>query len=294
MSPGPAPGTPGGAVTIREMVPADLAAAFQLSRASGWNQTEADWRFLREENPGRFVVAVRDGAVLGTGGASGYGKRLAWVCMILVDQAARGQGIGSQIVSAVLERVADMQAVGLDATPSGRPVYERLGFVAASGLARFGGRVTDAGNAGGRTDTHLVEARDLETIVALDPEAFGADRSRLIRWAYAQAPALAWCVKDHDAIVGYCFGREGERATHIGPVIAQDAGMAGRLVSRAAAAAAHRDLMLDGATAAPGWLTALQGLGLREQRPFTRMYRAGNRPPGWPELTFAVFGPELG
>jgi GNAT superfamily N-acetyltransferase len=283
-----------GEVAVREMVPGDVPDAFRFSRASGWNQTEADWRFLLEENPRRFVVAVRDAVVVGTGGAACYGKRLAWVCMILVDAAERGRGIGSAIVTAVLDRVADMQTVGLDATPGGRAVYERLGFVAASALARVGGTAKDVSSAAGRVDTRPVEARDLETILTLDPEAFGADRSRTIRWAHEKAPALAWCVKDRNSIVGYSFGRQGDRAVHVGPVVAQDATMARALVARAAAAAAGRDLMLDVPTAAPGWAAALQDLGLREQRPFTRMYRAGSRPPGYPELTFAVFGPELG
>ena len=283
----------GGEVTIREMTLADVAAAYRLSRAAGWNQTEADWLFLLDENPGRFVVAVRDAAVVGTGGATGYSNRLAWVCMILVDAAERGHGIGSRIVTAVLDRVADMQTVGLDATPGGRPVYERLGFVAASALVRVGGAAEGAVAAGEAVDTHPIEARDLETIVALDPEAFGADRSRVIRWAHAQAPALGWCVKDRHAIVGYCFGREGDRAVHIGPVVAQDVAAARALVARAAAATT-REILLDVPTSAAGWMAALHDLGLREQRPFTRMYRAGARPPGWPELTFAAFGPELG
>lgn len=283
-----------GDVAIREMGPDDVAAALRLSRANGWNQAEADWRFLLEENRGRFVVAVRDGAVVGTGGAAGYGKRLAWVCMILVDTAARGRGLGSAIVTAVLDRVADVQTVGLDATPSGRPVYERLGFAAASSLARVGGRATDAAGAGGRVDTRPVEARDLETIVALDPEAFGADRARAIRWAHGRAPALAWCVVDGGGIVGYCFGREGDRAVHIGPLVAPDVVAARALVGRAAAAAGAREIMLDVPTAAPGWMAALQEAGLREQRPFVRMFRAGARPPGWPDLVFGAFGPELG
>lgn len=282
-----------GGVATREMLPADVPSAFQLSRLCGWNQTEADWHFLLAENPRRFVVAVRDGAVVGTGGAACYGRRLGWVCMIIVDAAERGHGLGGAIVGAVLERVADMQTVGLDATPSGRPVYERLGFSAASALARFGGAPGASSGVIGPGPVP-VEAADLETIATLDPEAFGADRSRAIRWAWEKAPALAWCVKQQGAIVGYTFGREGDRAVHVGPVVAQDIPMARALVARTAAAAAGRELLLDVPTAAPGWVAALQDLGLREQRPFTRMYRAGGRPPGYPELTFAVFGPELG
>jgi GNAT superfamily N-acetyltransferase len=282
-----------GEAAIREMTPADVAGALRLSRAAGWNQTEADWLFLIGENPGRFVVAERGGVVVGTGGAACYGKRLAWVCMILVDAAARGHGLGSAIVSSVLDRVGDMQVLGLDATPSGRPVYERLGFVAASGLARVGGSVKD-GAGEGRVETRPVDARDLETIVGLDPEAFGADRSRALRWAHSRAPALSWCAIAHGAIVGYCFGRQGERAVHVGPVVAPDAATARALVARAAAAAGGRDVILDVPVAAADWTAALQESGLREQRPFTRMYRAGARPPGGADLVFAAFGPELG
>jgi GNAT superfamily N-acetyltransferase len=280
-----------GDVFVREMTPDDVEAGLRLSRAAGWNQTTEDWRFLVRANPGRFVVAERDSAVVGTGGASGYGKRLAWVCMILVDAAARGQGIGGRIVTAVLERLGDVQAVGLDATPSGKPVYERLGFVAASGLARFGGKVNASSAAG--VETRPIAAADLDTILALDPEAFGADRSCALRWAHARSPALAWCVTQHGAIVGYCFGRDGERATHIGPVVAQDVAGARALIARAAAAAPG-EIILDVPTAIPGWTHALAEMGLREQRPFTRMYKAGARRPGYPELVFAAFGPELG
>jgi GNAT superfamily N-acetyltransferase len=281
----------GGEVTIREMAPPDVAAALRLSRASGWNQTEADWRFLLGENPRRFVVAVRDSVVVGTGGAACYGKHLAWVCMILVDAAERGRGIGSAIVTAVLDRVADVQTVGLDATPSGRPVYERLGFAAACGLVRMGGGAPSRAAA---ASTRAVAAGDLAAILAKDGETFGADRSRAIGWARERAPALAWCARDEGALAGYCFGRHGDRAVHIGPVVARDVDTARALVAAAAASVAGHDLMLDVPTAAPGWIAALGELGLREQRPFTRMYRAGAKAPGRPELTFAAFGPELG
>jgi GNAT superfamily N-acetyltransferase len=284
----------GGDVTIREMAPSDVAAAFRLSRASGWNQTEADWRVLLEENRGRFVVAVRDSVVVGSGGASCYADRLAWVCMILVDAAERGHGIGSAIVFAVLDRVADMETIGLDATPAGLPVYERLGFAPAWGLVRVGGVADVAPSARGAGEARPVEARDLEAILRLDREAFGADRSRVILWARARAPALAWCAMDEGRIEGYCFGREGDRAVHIGPLVARSTATARALVASAAGSVPGHNLMVDVSTSAPDWPAALRDMGLREQRPFTRMYRAGAAPPGRPDLVFAAFGPELG
>ncbi len=281
-----------GAVAIREMSLPDVPAAFRLSRLSGWNQTEADWRFLLERDRGRFVAAVQDGAVIGTGGASCYGDRLAWVCMILVDPEARGRGIGSAIVAAVLDRLAGVETVGLDATPSGRGVYERLGFAAASGLVRMGG--VGAATTARDVATRPLEARDLDAVLGLDREAVGADRAPVIDWARARSPALAWCATDAGEVTGYCLGREGDRAVHLGPVVARSGASARALVARAAGSVAGRELMLDVPTSPTEWPAFLRGLGLHEQRPFTRMYRAGAPPPGRPELTFAAFGPELG
>jgi hypothetical protein len=139
-----------------------------------------------------------------------------------------------------------------------------------------------------------LEARDLETVLDLDQEAFGADRSPVVTWACARSPALAWCATDEDGVAGYCLGREGDRAVHIGPVVARSATTACSLVASAAASVPGRELMLDVSTSPSAWPAALRGLGLREQRPFTRMYRAGTAPPGRPELMFAAFGPELG
>ncbi len=38
----------------------------------------------------------------------------------------------------------------------------------------------------------------------------------------------------------------------------------------------------------------LADMGFREQRPFTRMFRAGRSPGGHPEKAYAAFGPEPG
>ena len=285
--------TASGEVTIRDLGLPDVAAAFQLSRANGWNQTEADWRFLIEENPGRFVAAVRGATLIGTGGAACYSDRLAWVCMILVDATERGRGVGSALVTAVLERVTGLETIGLDATPNGRPVYERLGFAAASSLVRVGGAAEGPAQARD-AQTRPMETADWEAVLQLDREAFGADRSRVIRWAWTQAPALAWCAAEDGRLTGYSLGRQGDRAVHVGPVVARSLPAARALVGSAAASATGRDVMLDVPVHPPAWVSSLQELGLREQRPFTRMYRAGARPPGRPDLVLAAFGPELG
>ena len=284
-------------VALRVMTPEDIPDGLRLSGAAGWNQREEDWRFILDRNAGRFVAAVRDGRVIGSGGAVCYGTALAWVCMILVDPSERGHGIGTQIVQGVLDRVRDIATVGLDATPHGQGVYARLGFVETSRLFRVeaAGPATGAPPEARRTDVASIRAidrADLDRVLEVDLRVFGADRAELLRWAAGQAPALCR-VDDAGAIVGYCFGRRGARFRQIGPVVARDATGGRALVAASMGAEPGGRIVLDVAAERPDWLAMLADLGFTVQRPLIRMFRA-SKPPGRPERQLAVFGPEFG
>jgi len=277
-------------VSLREMTLDDVPGGLRLSQAAGWNQREADWRFLLERNPRRFVAAVDGGRVVGTGGAVVYGTDLAWVCMILVDPSERGRGIGTLVVQGVLDRLSGVATIGLDATPQGRGLYARLGFVDTSRLSRM--EATGASETAPSTAraVHPIDAEAMDAVLALDREVFGADRGDLLRWAARQAPAL--CVREEGRIAGYCFGRRGALARQIGPVVARDVATARALVQASRGARAER-VVLDASADRAEWRAALEADGFREERPLVRMYRHA-RPPGRPEHQLAIFGPEFG
>jgi GNAT superfamily N-acetyltransferase len=277
---------------FRPMTPEDIPEGLRLCRASGWNQRDEDWRALLAANPGGFVVAVAEGRVVGTGGAVPYGTGLAWVCMILVDPESRSQGIGTEIMEKVLGRLGGVAVVGLDATPGGRPVYAKLGFRDVQPLARLETRARSA--APPPPSVRPTTAADVEAVLAWDAQVFGADRGVLLRWARDQAPEYAWCAEDERGLAGYCFGRHGHNAEHVGPVVARSSRKAGELVAACLSAAAGRRVFIDAPRDRPEWSGVLAGLGFVEQRPFTRMYRGDGLAPGRPEQVFAVVGPEFG
>jgi len=277
-------------VALRVMSPADIPDGLRLSGAAGWNQRSEDWRFLLEGNPGRFVVAVRDGRVIGSGGAACYGTTLAWVCMILVDPAERGQGIGSRIVSGVLDRLSDMRSIGLDATPLGMGVYARLGFVETSRLLRMEALPTS-----GEEDESPVRPLapgDMPAVLAMDGQVFGADRGELLRAAASRAPAFV-AVRE-GVVVGYCFGRDGARSRQIGPVVAPDMDLASSLVVTSLVSDVGKPVVVDAPADRPHWLALHREFGFEEKRPLVRMFRGGVRPPGLPERVWAICGPEFG
>jgi len=281
---------------LRDMTEDDLAEGLRLSRASGWNQTLEDWRQLLALGPGLFRVGLEDGRVVATAGAVRYGAALAWICMVLVDPAARGRGLGTAIFDEVLSRCqaeareGRLRTVGLDATPGGRRVYVKRGFVDGPALVRLRGE--QGGGPSSPRPVDPIAEQDLAPILALDLEVFGADRAPLLRWALAAAPDLAWVARAGGRVSGYCFGRHGDRSDQAGTVVAEDLAVAVELVRACLSADRGRSLVVD-ARAEPAWLRALGELGFREERPLTRMYLADAPPPAPMRLERAIFGPEF-
>jgi len=279
-------------VSSRDLTAADIPAGLRLCRQSGWNQTETDWRVLLEP-PSVFRGALTDDRLIGTAGAVVYGDRLAWVCMVLVDVAERGRGLASALVDQVLERLLPSALVGLDATPKGQPVYEKLGFVGGATLARL--EVTSpAEPAPLRPGTRPLTEGDMPQVLRRDREVFGADRGRVLRAVRVSSPRHAWCVESGGEIVAYGFGRTGHDADQLGPIVATEIADAQAIVEASLDARPGRRFFLD-ASPETQWRQALAGLGFREQRGFTRMYRGGrSSAPAREEQCLAILGPEFG
>ena len=283
---------------IRTMLPADIPEGLALCRANGWNQLAADWGRLLALGREGCVVAETDGRVVGTTTTVDYEGRFAWIGMVLVDQAARGQGIGTALVEHALRPLGDVPA-RLDATPKGLPLYQRLGFVEESRICRMTRNPADQpvdalGSGPGRPAARRMRESDLATIAIWDRAVFGADRANLLAWAFAVAPERAWIVEGSTGLRGYCLGRPGYTWSQVGPVVATDLEAAFSLVAACVSASAAVPMVLDASACAPDWAGRLAGLGFVEQRPFIRMCRGVNAHPGEGEQQYAIFGPEWG
>src|SRR5882762_7851054 len=126
-------------MVMRTMTKADIPGGMRLKDLAGWNQTDNDWvRFLDADQEGSFVVEL-DGAVRGTAVTINYQARFAWVGMVLVDPDYRGRGIGTRLLERCIEYLdaIRMPCIKLDATPLGKPIYEKLGFVAEYEIERW-------------------------------------------------------------------------------------------------------------------------------------------------------------
>jgi ribosomal protein S18 acetylase RimI-like enzyme len=285
-------------VRLRTMTKADVPAGMRLKEIAGWNQTPADWeRFLNASPDGCFVAEV-NGQVCGTATTIPYEGRFAWIGMVLVDPEFRSRGIGTKLLDRTIEHL-DTQKIPtmkLDATPLGKPLYEKLGFAAEYEIERC----TFTRATGQRVDVSCsplpttLSAGALETICKADRAIFGADRSGLLKSLSEGTPEFAAGIWDKENLQGYSFGRHGSFADHLGPWMSRDADTARRLLEAFQARSSRETLVVDCLKANVAAMKLLKSFGFSYSRTLTRMYRGANRYLGRPESLCAILGPEFG
>jgi predicted N-acetyltransferase YhbS len=279
-------------VQIRQMSRSDIPAGLRLCRASGWNQTERDWEHFLTTAPAGALVAEEDGHVIGSVATLPYGP-FAWVSMVLVAPTARRRGLGTMMLERGLALIPGTTVARLDATPAGEVLYRKLGFVAEYGLARWflDGSRRPVGVPG---DARPLALADWPAIRESDARAFGASRAALLQRLAEQAPEYAWVAEQGGLLHGYVFGRHGHVREHLGPLIADDAATAGRLLDACLSANPGRAVFLDAPDDQVAWRAELVGRGFAIERPFLRMYRGRLETPGEPSQIYAIAGPEFG
>lgn len=248
-----------------------IASAFRLSAQSGWNQTEQDWRRLLWVNPGRVKVWIDQAEVRAAFSVTAYGNKMAWIGMLLVDEAYRGQGLGKITFQTCLAeaKALDVETIGLDATDMGEPIYRKAGFQAVHPVTRWGGtlRADQPVGAGSSIRSGLNDS-----ILELDFRIAGVDRSRLLR-DLADSDAFCHILAEGGVACGYVFARPGRTAFHLGPLVAETREQMRDLLRAALANLKGASVICDALSA--GSETVLDTLGLKPLRHLQRMARPG-------------------
>jgi predicted N-acetyltransferase YhbS len=205
-------------VEIRPMTRADVARAADLVRRNDFGEREQFFAWAVDQPPIRpFVAVTGTQEIVGTGVASAH-RHTGWVGVIFVAPERRGTGLGSRITRVVLDELErrGCRSQLLIASPLGRPIYGRMGFVELARQVRFSGDgLGDPAEAAEAIRPYA--ERDLERVLELDRAATGEDRTAVLRALLATDDA--WVTRDpSDRATGY-FLRPPWRG---GAVIAED------------------------------------------------------------------------
>lgn len=288
-----------GSLTIRTLTPDILGGALHLSETAGWNQRLDDWRMLLRIAPAGGFAALAGARIVGTAIGIDYGT-FGWIAMMLVDPAYRGHGLGARLLEAAMAALPAGRPIRLDATPMGRPLYERYGFADETLLTRHVRRPGPPPASlppPSASPVRPAATADLEHVLPIDRQTFGADRGAVLEWMLTSAGRYARVI-DGTGGPQYCFGRQGRVFDQIGPVVARDDAAAIALTGAALRESSGQAFVADVFDTHARYAEWLGGCGFEAQRPLFRMCRPGaaNRPaprqdPGLTEYT--ILGPEF-
>jgi GNAT superfamily N-acetyltransferase len=287
---------------IRILTPRDIPGAQRLRELAKWNQTDTDWRNLLSFEPKGCFAAEMDGKVVGTATTARYTPNsgpgsFGWVGMVLVDPDYRRHGIGSTLLKRCIQYLKDcgVETVKLDATPMGKLVYEKLGFVGEYELERWEGmargeptKIPDG------VEISTFSPADLDALEKYDTPIFGAQRPNVLA-AWSQSwPENALLARRSGKIVGYALARRGSNFDQIGPISGESPEISAALLARLLSQMNGRKVVVDLVTS-NSWARATGAAhGLQHQRPFLRMAAGANSSPGTPGKMLAICCPELG
>ncbi|MFI9611085.1 GNAT family N-acetyltransferase [Streptomyces sp. NPDC052023] len=223
------------ALPIRRLTRRDLKACADLSEDRGWPREEHKWGFLLTAGKG-YGIDDPQGGLVAACAVTEYGPpehpELGAVGMVLVAERYARQGVGRRLMRHVVSMMGTTPLT-LHATPNGRPLYEELGFK-VTGRAEMLRGLFVPGGPEPRVGTRPATGEDLSTILRLDAEVFGADRTHII----TRLPAFADHVRvaeEDGRIIGYAAVWPNMETHVVGPLIARDTEAAKALIASLAA-----------------------------------------------------------
>ena len=229
-------------VVLRPLLATDLEAAHALSLRVHWPHRLVDWQLSYQFGSG--LAAERDGELIGTALSWLWGAEHATIGLVIVDPRCQGRRVGYRMMEALLADLPD-RSVLLHATPDGRGLYERLGFVRTGEVRQHQGTALPAPLVALDVGRRLrpVDQSDTAVLATLDEHSRGMPRTALITELLANGDAVAL---DQDGQArGFAILRRFGRGLALGPVVAPDADGAKALIAHLVGLNAGKFVRID-------------------------------------------------
>ncbi|KAA5609228.1 GNAT family N-acetyltransferase [Rhodovastum atsumiense] len=255
------------------MFPAEVDLALGWAAEEGWNPGLGDAAAFRIADPQGFLVAEQDDIPLGCISAVCYGPEFGFLGLYIVRPGHRGRGIGMALWRAAMARFAG-RSVGLDGVIAQQENYRRSGFAFAHRNIRFALADTPRPPAPSPADFALQPAATLPfaAIAGLDRLCFPVPREAFLHhWLAAPGHVALAAIADGTAR-GYGVIRPCRDGAKIGPLVAQDDGVAAALFAGLLAAAPPGPVFLDVPEPNTAALALAQQAGMTPVFETARMY----------------------
>lgn len=211
----------------------DIPDLIGLSESVGWDY---DFDEIQTILMSGIVYGHRNqfGEVVSSAAIIKYGSSLATIGMVIVHPDYRGLGLGKKVTQVCLDSVLNTQTVMLVATEEGRPMYEKMGFVALGYIHKY---------ISNNYQPHLlednvsftiekIESSWIPEIIELDKFAFGENRSTFLTVRIAQSKEALAVRNSLGEIVGFGLSIVTPANLILGPIVAPNSEVASHLIHR--------------------------------------------------------------
>jgi GNAT superfamily N-acetyltransferase len=254
---------------VRRMRADELGMIGIWAAQEGWNPGVHDAAAFFAADPHGFFVGELDGKPVSCISCIAYDDEFGFLGQYIVHPAAQGRGYGVQTWAAGMAHLGGRN-VGLDGVLNQQSNYERSGFHYAYQHVRH------EGTGGGVMPERVVKlsAVPFDDVVAYDRTCFPAARPEFLRRWIALPNSAAFAVVADGALRGYGVIRRSVGGHKIGPLFADNAVVAERLLRALWAMASDEMVCIDipDGTFNPTAEGLLQPFGTRELFRTARMY----------------------
>lgn len=229
-------------IAVRRLTAAEVHLAPAWAAQEGWNPGRFDAASFYAADPDGFWVALHDGEPAAIVSLVHYGERYGFLGFYICRPDLRGRGFGLRVWNAAMEAAGD-RVIGLDGVLAQQENYQRSGF-------RFAWRNRRYHGLGVAQDAAPRDVVDLDTvafdrIAAYDADCFEADRRRFLRAWIAQPEAVRLGVVEDGILRGWGLLRPCLDGYKVGPLLADNAAIASRLLDGLLAAVPGKPVFLD-------------------------------------------------
>ncbi len=276
---------------IRSMSLEEVRKAVTWADREGWEPGLSDAEAFFAADPEGFFAAEVDGEAVATISAVRCSPGVIFLGFYIVDPEVRGTGLGKELFDRIVARLGG-STLGGDAVPEQVPNYETEGFEVAYWNARYSS-VDLPGPQGDIRRLGPVSGVDFDDLVGFDGRhCFGPRPDFLKLWIEGPGREALVATGESDEITGFAASRRTSLGHRIGPVFAEDAGVAQELILALAARVEGR-VAVDVPQPNRAAVDLLEGLGMSRSFETARIYK-GPAPTLPLERIFGVTSLELG
>ncbi|MAS95871.1 MAG: GNAT family N-acetyltransferase [Verrucomicrobiales bacterium] len=218
-------------ITFRQLTRNELDTAVDWAAAEGWNPGLHDADVFWETDPEGFIGAELNGELVGTGSIVSYEGEYGFMGFFIVRPELRGSGIGTKLWfhrrDLLKSRLKPGAVIGMDG------VFDMQNWYAKGGFEFYHRNLRMEGvGAPGHPDPEIVElsAHSFEKVAAFDLPYFGCARDPFLKRWLTLPDSLALGFLRDGKLVGYGVIRRCREGCKIGPLFAEDGGVAESLL----------------------------------------------------------------